>query len=72
MAIARTSVTEILLDSLVGSADSLITYTCTLATVQTVQQSRRAASPVDVDRQQFCFQATRPKQVDIPFFKVQD
>ena len=30
------------------------------------------ASLVDGDRQHFCFQATRPEQGDIPFFKVRD
>ena len=29
-------------------------------------------SLVDGDRQYFCFQATKPEQGDIPFFKVQD
>ena len=36
------------------------------------QSCRGTVSLVDGDRQYFCFQATRPEQADIPFFKVQD
>ena len=60
-------------DSLVGRADCLPPTLATLSD-STVDKSikRRTASLADVDKEQFCFQATRPKQVDIPFFNVQD
>ena len=60
-------------DSLVGRADCLPPTLATLSD-STVDKSikRRTASLADVDKEQFCLQATWPKQVDIPFFNVQD
>ena len=51
---------------------------CPLAADMTVPWTNDKSSQsctvslVDGDRQYFCFQATRPEQGDIPFFKVQD
>ena len=49
-----------------------------VATVQSSRPTRRAraallhlSTPESTDSK-FCFQVTKPKQVDIPFFKVQD
>ena len=72
MAMARAGVADFRPDSLVGRADCRSPMH-TLATLSdsTVDKSllRHTASLADVDKEQFCFRATRRKQV---IFNVQD
>ena len=76
MAVARASVADIWPESLAVLA--LPAWPPTLAADMTVPWTNDkssqscTASLVDGDRQNFRFQATRPEQGDIPFFKVQD
>ena len=77
MAVARASVADIRPDQSLavraawqpGHQRWLLTWQC-----REPDKSSESctASLVDGDRQHFCFQATRPEQGDIPFFKVQD
>ena len=81
MAVARASVADIRSESLAVRAAWQPGHHTLAADMTVPPVNQRQVEPelhclkpslVDGDWQHFCFQATRPEQGDIPFFKIQD